>query len=281
MTQYRMTEFLRKGDIIVDPDLQNRSSNPVSKLLGKMFLDNFESETFDFDGAVGFIFIDEGDIYQSFLAGNLCQETIEEVQRSGEEPTTVGRIRFEATGPDRNLTFRILVEPIRRPWNEFPSWWHDFGKGDVHRLVAAVEANLQRREPLGQSDTIGFVRQLAITGDPRAIPVLRKAVRHQRLSLRIDAALALHGLGDPDGVAALIHDYQHCPIDETDFHILKALECTHDPRAEAIVAERRAAEAKREQEKQDRVRNGLCVSCGGALGVLDKLAGRQSHKHCY
>src|ERR1019366_4564457 len=152
--------------------------------------------------------------------------------------------------------------------NQLPSWCHDFAKGDVHRLVAGVEANLQRREPLGQSDTIGFVRQLAITGDPRGIPVLRKAVRHQRLSLRIDAALALHALGDPDGVSALIHDYQHCPSDETDFHILKALECTHDQRAETVLAERRAAEAKMEEEKQSRIGNGLCASCGGTLGVL-------------
>jgi len=275
-----MSDFLQKGEIIVDPDLQKRNPNPVTKFLAKMFLDNFESEMFVFDGVVGFIFIDEGDIYQSFLAGNLCRETIEEVQRSGEEPTCVGRIRFEAVGPDRNLTFRILVEPVRRRWNELPSWWHDFAKGDVPRLVAAVEANLLRREPLGQSDTIGFVRQLAVTGDPRAIQVLRKAVRHQRLSLRIEAALALHALGDPDGVAALIHDYRHCPIDETDFHILKALECTNDPRAEAIVAERRAAEAKREQQKRDRIREGLCVSCGGTLGFGDKLTGRQSHKRC-
>ena len=213
MATYRMGDFLRKGDIIVDPDLQKREHNPVTKILAKMFLDNFESEAFAFDGAVGFIFIDEGDIYQSFLAGNLCRQTIEEVQRSGEEPTCVGHIRFEAVGPILESTFRILVEPVRRRWNQVPSWWHDSAKGDVHRLVAAVEANLQRREPLAQSDTIGFVRQLAIMGDPSAIPVLRKAVLHQRLSLRIDAALALHALGDPDGVAALIHDYQHCPID--------------------------------------------------------------------
>jgi len=108
-----MSEFLRKGDIIIDPGLQNRSSNPVTKGLAKMFLDNFESSFFEFDGVVGFIFIDDGDIYQDFLSGNLCRETIEEIQQSGDEPTDVGRIRFEASGPDRNLTFRILVEPTQ------------------------------------------------------------------------------------------------------------------------------------------------------------------------
>ena len=280
MALYKMSDFLAKSDIVLDCDLKERPDHPVSDMVARIFLEDFKGATFSFDDSVGFIFIDEGDIFKSYLAGNLCRESIEEAQRSGRNPETVGRIRFEAVGRDRDLTYRILVEPIHHRWNQLPSWWRESPKGDIHRLVAAVEANLQRREPLGQSDTVGFVRQLAVTGDPRAIPVLRKAVRHQRLSLRIEAALALHALGDPDGVAALIHDYQHCPIDETDFHILKALECTNDPRAEAVLAERRAAEAKREEEKQNRIVNGLCVSCGGVLGFLDKLAGRQSHKRC-
>ena len=280
MATYRMSDFLTRSDIILDPDLKERPDHPVSDMVARVFLEDFKGATFNFDGPVGFIFIDEGDIFKSYLAGNLCRETIEEVQRLGRNPETVGRIRFEAVGPDRNLTYRVLVEPVRRRWNQLPPWWRDFSKGDVHRLVSAVETNLQRREPLGQSDTVGFVRQLAVTGDPRAIPVLRKAVRHQRLSLRIEAALALHALGDPEGVAALIYDYQHCPIDETDFHILKALECTNDPRAEAVLAERRAAESKREEEKRNRIANGLCTSCGGVLGFTDKLAGRQSHKRC-
>ena len=275
-----MSDFLRKGEIIIHPDLQNREQNPVTMFAAQLFLDNFQSDTFDLDSVLGHIVIDDGDIYKDYLSGCLYRETIEEVQQSRREPTCVGRIRFEASGQDKNLTFRILAEPVRCPWNQLPAWWHDYPKGDVHRLIAAVDTNLQRREPLGQSDTIGFVRQLAITGDPCAIPVLRKAVRHQRLSLRIEASLALHALGDPGGVTALIHDYQHCPIDETDFHILKALECIHNPRAEAIVSERRAAEAKREKEKQDRIREGRCVDCGRGLSVLDKLAGRQAHKRC-
>jgi hypothetical protein len=42
----------------------------------------------------------------------LCRETIEQVQQSGKEPTSVGRVRFEAVGPDRDLTFRIRAEPL-------------------------------------------------------------------------------------------------------------------------------------------------------------------------
>ena len=108
-----MSEFLRKGEIIIDPDLQNRSHHPVTKFVAKMFLDNFESETFAFDGAVGSIFIDGGDVYQDGLSGSLYPETIEQVQRSGKEPTSVGRIKFEAFGPDQHLTFRINVEPVQ------------------------------------------------------------------------------------------------------------------------------------------------------------------------
>ncbi|GEM_PF-1526228 len=155
-------------------------------------------------------------------------------------------------------------------WIHLPGWWNDLPKGDVRRLMAAIEGNLQRTGGLGQSDTIGYIRQLAISGDSRAIPVLRKALRHDRLSVRIDAALALHALGEPDAVIALIHDYEHCPIDETDFHILKALECIRDPRAIAVVANHRTATESltATREASDKEKSGCFVvtaACGDPL----------------
>src|SRR5579864_7860262 len=111
MPQYRLDEFIINGNIVLDPDLQNRSPNPVTKALAMRFLTNFNYSTFECDDVVGFILIDDGDIDQSFLSGNLCEETIEEVQQSG-EITTVGRIRFEATGSDPKLSFKILVQAV-------------------------------------------------------------------------------------------------------------------------------------------------------------------------
>jgi hypothetical protein len=37
----------------------------------------------------------------------------------------------------------------------------------------------------------------------------------------------------------------------------------------------------RQQELRQRyIREGLCLACGNALGLLDKVSGRQAHKHC-
>lgn len=32
--------------------------------------------------------------------------------------------------------------------------------------------------------------------------------------------------------------------------------------------------------KQNRIKNGLCVACGNAIGLMDKLSGREKHKSC-
>ena len=155
-------------------------------------------------------------------------------------------------------------------WNHLPEWWNDLPRGDVRQLIAAVAGNLQRTRTsgLGQSDTIGFIRQLAITGDRRAIPVLRKALDHERRSVRTDAALALHALGEPDAVAALLSDLDRSrgSIDGSadEFHIIKALECVRDPRAAAIVAEHHAAQAA-VHEPSSRAKSGCFVAtaaCG-------------------
>jgi HEAT repeat protein len=118
---------------------------------------------------------------------------------------------------------------------------------------------------LGQSDTIGFVRQLGIAGDSRAIPVLKKALHHERRSLRTEAALALHALGDPDAVPALISDL-HRSIDASDtFHIVSALECIRDPRAATVVAEHNAAESARASEPLAKAKSGCFIAtaaCG-------------------
>jgi hypothetical protein len=51
--------------------------------------------------------------------------------------------------------------------------------------------------------------------------------------------------------------------------------------------ERRQAEERARQEelrqqelKQRRIREALCLTCGRALGFMDKMSGRQIHKDC-
>jgi len=111
MPQYKMGDFLENGDIIVDPNVQSR----VPMFLAQGFLDNFQSESFEHNGPVGFIFIDDGDLDQLWLSGTLCAQTIEEMERSGKNVhVPVARISFKAVGDDPNWTFKIHVEPVHR-----------------------------------------------------------------------------------------------------------------------------------------------------------------------
>lgn len=73
---------------------------------------------------------------------------------------------------------------------------------DVDGLIALVEERL--RERYGQDPTIGAIRRLADLKDRRAIPVLKKAIRHANVTVKTDAALALHKFREPEGLDSLI-----------------------------------------------------------------------------
>lgn len=164
-------------------------------------------------------------------------------------------------------------------WSDLPGWWHDVGPGDVRRIVPAVEQNLQRRVGMGHDDTLLLIRQLAVTGDRRAIPVLKEAIRHHKSNVRVDAALALHALGDAGGLESLISGFNSA--DESDkWKFAGALKCVRNPRAAAAVEEYNAAKRATEDLKQRRVNDGLCLTCGKALGFMDKMSSRQIHKQC-
>ncbi len=73
---------------------------------------------------------------------------------------------------------------------------------DVEGLIALVDERL--RERYGQDPTIGAIRRLADLKDDRALPVLRRAIKHENVTVKTDAALALYKLGEEEGLNALI-----------------------------------------------------------------------------
>lgn len=164
-------------------------------------------------------------------------------------------------------------------WNSVPGWWDDVGSGDVRRIIRALEQNLQRRVGMGHDDTLLLIRQLAVTGDRRAIPVLNQALRHHKSSVVVDASLALHALGDAGGLQALTSGFRSAEEGDR-WKFANALQCIRDARATAAVAEYNAAKRAAEELKQRRINEGLCVTCGKALGFMDKMSGRQLHKQC-
>jgi hypothetical protein len=171
-------------------------------------------------------------------------------------------------------------------WNELPGWWHDIGRGDVRRAIPTLEENLQRRVGMGHDDTLWLIRGLAVAGDRRAIPVLKQALRHHKTNVVTDAALALHALGDDAGLQTLLSGLRSCGESDA-WHFTGALRCIRDARATTALAEysasQRAVEERKrasEELKQRRINEGLCLTCGKALGFMDKMSGRQIHKQC-
>lgn len=73
---------------------------------------------------------------------------------------------------------------------------------DVEGLIALVAERLGQKS--GQDPTIGAIRRLADLKDRRAIPVLRQALGHPNVTVKTDAALALHKFGEAAGLDALI-----------------------------------------------------------------------------
>lgn len=73
--------------------------------------------------------------------------------------------------------------------------------GDLPMLLATVESGLLR--PSGQDPTIAAIRRLGELRATEAIPLLRRALQHANVTVKTDAALALHQLGDPAGIEAL------------------------------------------------------------------------------
>jgi hypothetical protein len=140
-------------------------------------------------------------------------------------------------------------------WNKLPGWWDDVGPGDARRIIPAVEQNLQRRVGMGHDDTLLLIRQLAVTGDRRAIPVLNEALRHHKSNVRVDAALALHAIGDGGGLEALISGF-HSAEESDRWKFANALECIRNLRATAAVAEYNAAKRASEELKQRRINEG-------------------------
>jgi hypothetical protein len=113
-----------------------------------------------------------------------------------------------------------------------PGWWNDIPKGDVRRITPTVEEKLQRPVGMGHADTRSLIRQLAVTGDRHAIPILKQALRHHRSDVRTDAALALHALGDAGGLETPTSGL-HSAGESDRWKFASALECIRNPRATA------------------------------------------------
>src|ERR1035437_1719153 len=97
---------------------------------------------------------------------------------------------------------------------------------DVEYLLGIVRDGLSR--PSGQDPTIGAIRRLADLGDRTAISLFHQALNHSNVTVKVDAALALHRLNEEAGLKALIF---FASEDKSSINAIRAMAKTNDPRA--------------------------------------------------
>jgi len=114
MAIYNIINFLRSAEILINPDIQERSLYPFTMQCAKKFFDNFVNDSFDFDGYVGSIVIYDGKENlprHSYAAGFLFSQRIDEINSLGIFPDPIGSIQFEYGG--NTTTPYISVTTLR------------------------------------------------------------------------------------------------------------------------------------------------------------------------
>lgn len=110
---YTFGDFMRSGEIYVDPDIQRQPHYPFTMESAKRFFSNFKQERFAFEGEIKSIFIRRGQEAlprNSFADGGLYPQTLDEIAEVGKSALDpVGDIHFEFGG---NATApHIVVRP--------------------------------------------------------------------------------------------------------------------------------------------------------------------------
>jgi len=99
--RYRVIDFLRRDEVLISPDIQDRPGYPFTLERARRFFDKFQSESFAFDGEVKSIIIFDGKENlprHSFATGLLYPHTLDQLKRLGTVKQPVGEIHFECGG---------------------------------------------------------------------------------------------------------------------------------------------------------------------------------------
>lgn len=112
---YTFGDFWRSGDILIQPDIQNRRRNPFTMEQAKQFFSNFKKERFAFDqGEVRSIFVRRAEVTpdQSHADGHLYSNTIDEIVQIGDSGLDhpIGDIHFKL-GNSSALYIAVHPEP--------------------------------------------------------------------------------------------------------------------------------------------------------------------------
>lgn len=143
MANYRIADFIRNGQVLIMPDIQDRPQFPFTIQRAMQFFRCFANESFDLDQKVSSIIIYDGKEalpHHSYAAGHLYAASLEEIgdatQKTGRLPDPVGTINMEygGTRTSPRLQAQPLTPPKRTKWvgdepyTQCPhcgQWWAD------------------------------------------------------------------------------------------------------------------------------------------------------------
>ncbi|MEK6410583.1 MAG: HEAT repeat domain-containing protein [Acidobacteriota bacterium] len=113
---YTFGDFLRTGEIFIDPDIQKQPLYPFTMDCAQRFFSNFKKERFAFEGAeIKSIFIRRGKEAlprHSFAGGRLYPQTLDEIGQLGESALDpVGEIDFEFGGNATAPYIQVSPQP--------------------------------------------------------------------------------------------------------------------------------------------------------------------------
>lgn len=120
--RYRIIDFLRRAEVVIHPDIQQRARYPFNMTAAKRFFDHFAHESFSFDRPVKSILIHDGkENYpqHSYANGFLFSETADEIQGRGTFPDPVGEIYLEVGGTA--VAPKVKVTPLKQGRTTSPS----------------------------------------------------------------------------------------------------------------------------------------------------------------
>jgi len=108
--KYCVKDFLKTAEIVISPEIQNRTHNPFTMSVAKLFFDNFVSSTFDFDGSAGSIVITDADMAMpdhSWAKGWIYPNKVDEMPEEGKP---VEFILFECGGDHQTPIVSVSLE---------------------------------------------------------------------------------------------------------------------------------------------------------------------------
>lgn len=116
MPTYRMIDFLKTAEVLISPQIQERSLHPFTMSVAREFFQVFALESFVWDGRVGSVFVYDAQYNprgHSYAICWLWPDSLDHVRAGGRIPTPVATLELSVSnqGGPHDHGPRLSVKP--------------------------------------------------------------------------------------------------------------------------------------------------------------------------